>query len=262
MNLQNGKRFNNKRFFWAIRSASAVFLSMGLVFSSLLGASAQVVAVDPLPPCCVFQKEPGFASRVNARALEEAQSVSQSYYDLIRKYDPLDPDPNKIPIFVAEVDYSLDASLDKGNGRVYSFISSMPFRPGGPVFHGTTNMVAGYTEPGKSLVGDERFSFSGFEGNTQRGSALAGGLGFYTKLIQGNAYSHVEYDTVTRQFEGVYLGEGIGAAGIDVQIGAVSGETGVGSSSQSYGSSITVEGDYRVRYSVSGGPPGGCLWGW
>jgi len=199
---------------------------------------------------------------VSVKAFDSAQSVTQSYYDLIRKFDPLDPDPNKKPIFLAEIDYSLEASLD-GRGQVYNSIRSLPFRPGGgPHFQASTNMATEYTGPGKALVGAERFYFSRFEGNTQRGSAIAGDMGFYTKLIQGNASSHVEFDTVTRQFEGSYQGEGIGAAGIGIEIGAVSGESGVNTGSQSYSGSISVEGDYRIRYSASGGPSGGCFLGW
>lgn len=262
MGPRHGKNVYQKACSRAIRTQAAALLSAALVFCLVGGARAQAVAVDPVLPCCVFQKEGGFVRRVNVDALEEAQSVSQGYYDLIRKYDPFDPDPNKIPVFLSEVGYGLDASLPQGNGFLYNSISSLPFRPGGPVFRGTTNMVADYTEPGKSLVASERFLFSGFEGNVQEGSAMSVGMGFYTDLIQGNAYSHAQFDTVTRYFEGTYLGNGTGAAGIDIGIKADYGESGVNSSSQSYNGSISVEGNYRVRYSVSGGPPGGCFWGW
>ena len=261
MTARHGKSFQEKCLLLATRSAAAAFLSVALVFSAVSGAKAQVVAADPLPPCCVFQKEPRFESWVSVKAFDSARSVTQSYYDLIRKFDPLDPDPNKKPIFLAEIDYGLEASLD-GRGQVNNSISSLPFRPGGPHFQASTIMAAEYTEPGKALVGAERFSFIRFEGNAQRGSAIAGGLQFSTRLIQGNASSHVEFDTVTRQFEAGYLGEGIGAAGIGIEIEAVSGASGVNTGSQSYSGSISVAGDYRVRYSASGGPSGGCFFGW
>jgi hypothetical protein len=262
MTPRHGKKFHKKSWFLAMRSAAAALLSVAVVFSAFGGAKAQVVAVDPVLPCCPFQKQAGFYRQVNVNASEKAQSVSQSYYDLIRKYDPFDPDPNKIPILLSEIQYGLDASLAQGSGHLYNSISSLPFWPGGPVFRGTTNILADYTEPGKSLVASERFSFSGFEGNVQEGSAILVGMRFNTELIQGNAFSHAEFDTVTRQFEGSYLGEGIGAAGIGIDIGAVSGESGVNSSSQSYSGSISVKGDYRIMHSVSGGPPGACFWGW
>lgn len=261
MTARHGKSFQEKVLLLATRSAAAAFLIVALVFCAVSEARAQVVAADPLPPCCPFQKKQGFESWVSVTALGAAQSVTQSYHDLILKYDPLDPNPDKKPIFLAEIGYSLDASL-VGRGHVINSISSLPFRPGGPVFQATTNMGYEYSGAGKALVGAEQFSFAGFEGNTQRGSAIAGDMGFHTKLIQGNASSSFQFDTVTRQFEGIYMGEGIGAAGIGIEIGAVSGASGVNNSSQSYSGSISVEGDYRVRYRVSGGPSGGCFFGW
>ena len=123
-------------------------------------------------------------------------------------------------------------------------------------------MSADYFGLAASLVADEQFSFSGFQGNPQEGSAIWGGMGFNTELIRGNASSHVQFDTVTRQFEGRYLGDATGAAEIAVNVGEVSGETGVNSSSQSYSGAISVEGDYEVRYTVSGGDSKGCFLCW
>jgi len=265
METRHRKRLQEKRVLTAIRPALATltFLSLAFLLSAAGEARAQAVAADPILPCCPFQKGPRFESRVNADAFDGAQSVTQSYYDLIQRYDPRDPNPDKLPVFLAEIDYSLEASLAEGNGRVYNSISSLPFRPGGPRFKGDTSMSADYFGLAASLVADEQFSFSGFEGNPQQGSAIWGGMEFSTELIRGNASSHVQFDTVTRQFEGSYLGNAVGAAEIAVNVGEVSGETGVNSSSQSYSGAISVEGDYEVRYTVSGGPSGGgpfCGW--
>jgi len=262
MKGQHGKSFEGKGLRLGVRFAAAAVLSAAIVVFAAGGARAQVVAADPVLCCCPFQKEAGFARVVIIDGFGGAQSATQSYYDLVQRYDPRDPDPDKPPIFLAEIDYRLDASVDEGSGRVYNSISSLPFRPGGPRFQGNTSMSGDYSGSAGSLVAVEQFSFSGFEGNPQRGSAVWGGMGFYTELIQGNAWSHVQFDTGTRHFVGSYLGNATGVAEIGFDIGAVSGETGVSSSSQSYSGSVRVEGDYLVRYTVSGGPSTGGIFGW
>jgi len=260
MKSQVGKALPARKRFAAMRSGLAGLLSVAIVFTAAGWARAQVVAVDPVLPCCPFQKEAGFESWVKVKASNGSQKVNQSYSEQILKYNPLDPDPNKVPVFFADIDYSLAASLS-GRGSIYNSISSLPLRPGGPLFQANTDMGCLYTGPGSSVAGIEQFSFAGFEGTTQRGSAVAGNLDFSTQLIQGNASSHVQYDTVSRQFEGKYQGEGIGAAGIGVEISGVSGESGVSSGSQAYSGSISLQGDYTVSYSVSGGPSAGCFFG-
>jgi len=249
MTARHGKSFQEKGLSLALWSAAAAFLSVALVFSAVSGVEAQVIPADPAQPFPIFQKEPRFESLVHVQTSNAALSVTQSYNELIKKLDSA-----RNPIGSAEIDYSLGVSLE-GRSVVLNSISSLPFRPGGPVFNATTIMGADVTEPAKALVAAEKFSFSACDSIAQRGSAV--GLGLNTRLIKGKAVSQVEFDTVSQQFEGSYLGDGIGAAGIGTAVAAGSGA----GSSQSYSGSISVEGDFRVSYSVSSGPTAGCFWG-
>jgi hypothetical protein len=245
-----------------MRGALAAFLGLALALAAAGDARAQAVAADPVLPCCPFEKAIGIMARVTADGFDGASSTFQSYYDLTERYDPLDPNPNRLPVFFSEIGYSLEASVAEGNGRVTNTISSQPFRPWGARFRGDTSMAAGYMDPGQGVVATEQFSFSAFQGNPQQGSATWGGMEFYTGLTQGHASTHVEFDSLTHQLQGSYLGDGIGTSEAAVSFGAVSGETGVGSSSRAYSGSVSVSGDYTVRYNVSHTPSSGCLLGW
>lgn len=219
------------------RIARGALLGLALALLQPAGAAAQT-AVDP-PPFAIFQKEPIFGSTVDIATFDAALALSQTYRE---------------EAVGSVFDYSLEVALD-GRSRVFNSISSVPFRPGGRLYDTTTILGADITDPEKALQASERFTFAAC-GET---AGIGTGMGVETLLLRGKALSQVRVDSASKQFEGSYLGDGVGAVGIGVAVGS-----GSAAGSQSYNGSLRVEGDYRVSYSVSSGPSlsGGCLLGW
>lgn len=250
----------------ALRVVSGVLLSLAVLFWVVPFSLAQGVGFPPfdtesspagglrVPPFDgPFYKAPVFMGSVGLAAFGAVGTVSQSYDEAVGVWKRNEEGDGFDFLQSGGFNYGFGASVD-GIGEAYNTISSVPFGfPGDRLFHSTTLMGAGNTDPGKTLAAADRFSFA----SCCPQSGIVGAAGFNTQLIEGKAASRVRFETAASLFEAGYLGSGLGTVGLGAGF-----EAGSPGGNASYNGSIAVEGDFRVSYSVSSGPSGRCLLGW